>query len=109
MIGARGGRLDVERLEQSPAFGYGAAAAQSMLEGASPTLETAARILRAARQEGRYPTQYSNVFDLRRGEIVLHRFQVSEAPVRLSLSQELARGAHVYDLASLWEPPANRR
>jgi hypothetical protein len=80
-----------------------------MLAGASPTLDAAVRVLRASRQEGRYPTQYSNVFDLRRGEIVLYRFQSSDEPVRLSLAEELARPAHVFDLASLWPPRADRR
>jgi hypothetical protein len=109
VIGARDGRLHVERLERSRAFGYGGGIAAPMLEGARPTLEAAARILLAARQEGQYPTQYSNVFDLRRGEIVLYRFQDSGDPVRLSLAQELAHPAHAFDLASLWHPPAARR
>jgi hypothetical protein len=109
VIGARDGRLHVERRERSRAFGYGAEVAARALEGASPTLDTAARILRAAQQKGRYPTQYSNVFDLRRGEIVLYRFQHSEEPVRLSLAQELARPAHAFDLASLWHSRARRR
>jgi hypothetical protein len=109
VIGARDGRLHVERLEGSRAFGYGAEIAARMLEGASPTLDTAARILRAARQEGPFPTQYSNVFDLRRGEIVVYRFQESEGPVRLSLPEELARPAHAFDLASLRQSLANRR
>lgn len=102
VIGARDGRLHVERLASSRAFGYAAGIAARMLDGASATQETAARILRAARQQGRFPTQYSNVFDLKRGEIVVYRFQESEDPVRLSLTEELARPAHAFDLASLF-------
>jgi hypothetical protein len=109
VIGARDGRLHVERLRRSRAFGYGAEIAAGMLESTPPTLDRAARILRAARQEGRYPTQYSNVFDLTRGEIVVYRFQDSEEPVRLSLLAELTRPAHAFDLASLRQSLANRR
>jgi hypothetical protein len=46
---------------------------------------------------------------LRRGEIVVYRFQESEGPVRLSLPEELARPAHAFDLASLRQSLANRR
>jgi hypothetical protein len=109
VIGAKDGRLRVERGARSRAFGYGGETATGMLDRASPTVETAARILRAVRQAGRYPTQYSNVFDLKRGEIVLYRFQDSDEPVRMSLGEELARPAHAFDLASLWRSPARRR
>jgi hypothetical protein len=109
VIGARDGRLHVERLIRSRAFGYGAEIAAGMLEGAPPTLDRAARILRAARQRGQYPTQYSNVFDLTSGEIVVYRFQDSEEPVRLSLHHELTRPAHAFDLASRRHSLANPR
>lgn len=48
------------------------------------------------------------MFDLKGGEIVVYRFQDSEQPVRLSLSEELARPPHAFDLASLRQSLANR-
>ncbi len=56
VIGARDGRLPVERLDRSRAFGYGGDVATRMLGDSRVTVEWAARILRAARQEGRFPS-----------------------------------------------------
>ncbi len=101
VISARDGRLQVDRLERSRAFGYGGEVATRMLGNTPVGVDGAALILRAARQEGRFPTQYSNVFDLKGGDIFIYRFQVSERPVRLRLTEELARPAHGFDLAAL--------
>ena len=100
VIGARDGRLHVERLDRSRAFGYGGDIATGMLGAARVTVDWAAGMLRAARQEGRFPTQYSNVFDLNSGDIFIYRFHASGRPVRLRLEEELAR-PHTYDLATL--------
>ncbi len=108
VLSARDGRLVIDRLDRSRAFGYGGEVATGMLSAAAVTVEAAAGILRAARQSGRFPTQYSNVFDLKTGEIFIYRFQASERPVRLRLYEELARPAHGYDLASLQDRPAAR-
>jgi hypothetical protein len=101
VIGARDGRLRVERLDRSRAFGYGGEIVTRMLDGAPVSVETAARLLQAARQQGRFATQYSNVFDLRNGDILIYRFRDSDRPIRLRLADELARPAHVYELAAL--------
>src|SRR5262245_35150510 len=68
-----------------------------------PTLANAAAILKAARQEGKYATKYSNVFDLKSGEIFLFRFPDQNDAVRLDLAEELNKGGHLYDVPGLRE------
>jgi hypothetical protein len=109
VIGARDGRLQIERLARSRAFGYRGDLVTGMLSTAQVNVDWAAGMLRAARQGGRFPTQYSNVFDLKTGDIFVYRFQASDRPVRLRLADELARGAHTYDLAVLQQQMARTR
>jgi hypothetical protein len=59
--------------------------------------------LKAARQEGKYATKYSNVFDLNSGEIFLFRFPDHNDAVKLDLAEELKKGGHFYDIPSLRE------
>lgn len=104
VIGARKGRLHVERSGQSCAFGYRGSVARELLTRrpeSSPT--NAIAILRASRQEGQFATKYSNVFDLRNGEIILHGPPDWEKPVRLHLEDELKKGGHYYDLPRIDE------
>lgn len=110
VLGARDGKLQIEKREQSRAFGYRGALATRMLEeDCKPTLANASTILKAAMQEGKYATKYSNVFDLKRGEIYLFRFPDQEKAVKLNLAEELKKGGHFYDIprlsAQLTEPP----
>jgi hypothetical protein len=62
-------------------------------------------ILDATHQSGRYPTQYSNVYDLRRGLVyVFHRHDYDRAVV-IDLQEELEEGAHTDYLAALFAEP----
>jgi len=62
----------------------------------SPT--NAIAILQASKQEGPYATKYSNVFDLKNGEVFLYGPPNWDKPVRLDLAEELKRGGHYFDL-----------
>ncbi len=66
-------------------------------------------IVRQARQAGPYATKYSNVFDLKTGNITLLPIPGDEDVVTLNLASELVKGAHYYDLpqikTELAQPP----
>src|SRR4051812_35368694 len=71
-IGATDGHVEFDRALQCRGFGAGQQALSNMLtKTTEPTLPNAARILRAARSEGQYATKYSNVYDLKSGDIYL--------------------------------------
>jgi Acyl-coenzyme A:6-aminopenicillanic acid acyl-transferase len=101
-IRARNGRLDAHIMKQSCGFGYSDAILDKMLaENSTPTLTNAANILRAAKQEGRNATKYSNVFDLKSGDIFLFRFPERPQAVKLNLAEELKKGRHFYDIPKI--------
>ncbi|MFC2161217.1 DUF3471 domain-containing protein [Acidobacteriota bacterium] len=66
------------------------------------TLDVFRKIFAATHQEGQYPTQYSNIYDLKNGLIYIYHFHNYENVVVLNLSEELEKGKHTYDLASLF-------
>jgi hypothetical protein len=102
VIGARNGKLHVASLRQSRGFGYGRTALERELaKSPEPTVANGAAILRACRQPGEGGTKYSNVFDLKTGEIVLFPFPDRSESVTLNLAAELAKGPHFYDIANL--------
>jgi hypothetical protein len=99
VIGARNGQLSVERKRESRALGYRGDLAETMLtRNPEPTISNAATILRAAVQEGQYATKYSNVFDLKTGDIYLYRFPEQSEGIKLNLTEELKKGRHFYDI-----------
>ena len=59
-------------------------------------------ILAASHQEGQFPTQYSTIYDLKKGLIYVYHFHNYENVVVLDLKEELAKGKHTVDLASLF-------
>ena len=110
VIQAREGRLHIVRARDCRGFGYNGAMVTKMLETTrEPNVATAAEILRAAAQEGQYATRYSNVFDLRSGDIFIFHPPGRQDPVKLNLADELKKAEHFYDLpnlvAQLAEPP----
>ena len=70
------------------------------------TLDLMRDVLDATHQEGEFATKYSNVYDLKRGFIHLYRNHDFERVVTVSLSSELALGAHKVKLADLFAAPA---
>lgn len=77
--------------------------ARSLLESSKPVdVSLFRRILADTHQEGTYPTQYSNIYDLKNGIIYLYSFHNYESVVVLNLKEELAKGRRVIDLKSLF-------
>ncbi len=103
IIGAKDGKLHVERADRCRGFGYGKKTLDKMLaKDATPALTNGFNILRACRQQGQYATKYSNVFDLKSGDIFLYPSSGREdRPATLHLSAELAKGGHYYDMPQI--------
>jgi len=104
IIGAKDGKLQVEQASQCRGFGYGQRTLDKML--ASPQEPTAAngfRILRACAQKGQYATKYSNVYDLKSGDIFLLPFPDRDDEVKFNLAVELKKGGHYYDMPQIHE------
>jgi hypothetical protein len=80
--------------------------ATTMLEG-SPALSVEyIRDVMAAVHQNRRPSQtvYTNVYDLANRMIYLYYFSDYEHVVVIDLEEELAKGAHAYDLPALFPP-----
>jgi hypothetical protein len=108
VIGATYGRLVAEKMKRSRGLGLGFGmrgdfVAKMVAEEPEPTSTNAAIILKAARQEGKYATKYSNVFNLKSGAIFVFRSPSRDDVVECDLARELKRGPHFYDIPSLRE------
>jgi len=102
IIGGKDGKLQVEQANQCRGFGYGAQTLDKMLtKSTEPTVRNGAKILRAALQKGQYATKYSNVFDLKSGDIFLFPFPDRDDEVKLNLAVELKKGGHYYDMPQI--------
>jgi tetratricopeptide (TPR) repeat protein len=78
---------------------------QAMLGGIDrPTVESVRDVLAAVHQEGTYPTQYSNVYDLKNRTIYLYHFHNFANVVKIDLEAELEKGARIVDLPALFPP-----
>jgi hypothetical protein len=84
--------------------------ASEMLEGSQElSVEYMRDVMAAVHQdEQRSPTVYTNVYDLANRIVYLYQFFDYEHVVVLDLGEELAKGAHAYDLPALF-PPTQRR
>ncbi len=99
IIGAKDGRLHVEKANQCRGFGYGQRTLDEMLaKNPEPAVASGAKILRACVQKGQCATKYSNVFDLKSGDISLVLFPDQDEGVQLNLGAELEKGGHYYDI-----------
>ena len=67
-----------------------------------PSVEGMRDVLAAVHQEGKYSTQYSNVYDLTNGVVYTYHFHNFTNVVKLDLKEELAKGARTVDLPSLF-------
>jgi hypothetical protein len=59
-------------------------------------------ILSATHQEGRYPTQDSSIYDLKKGIISLFYYHNFEEFIAINLKEELKKGSHSYYLRDLF-------
>ncbi len=78
--------------------------ATDMLEKAGPdiSVDLVRRILAATHAEGKYPTLYSNVYDLKRRVMYLYHFHNFENVVPIDLNAELKKGRRTLELPSLF-------
>ena len=104
IIGARDGKLLVEQSRQCRGFGYRRSTVDRML--ANPPAATVAngmKILRACKQAGEFGTKYSNVFDLRNGDIIIFPGGADNDATmeKLNLATEFLKPAHYYDIPNI--------
>lgn len=102
VIGARNGELLFVQRRDSRGFGYARAALERELaKSPAPRFDHAADILRTCVQPGEGGTKYSNIFDLKTGDLVLLSATPGAEAVTLNLGRELEQGGHYYDLPRL--------
>ena len=59
-------------------------------------------VLDATHQEGKYPTQYSNIYDLKNSQIYLFHYHNYEEFIKIDLVNELNKGYRSFDLPDLF-------
>jgi hypothetical protein len=102
IIGAKDGKLQIEEGSQCRGFGYGQRTLDRMLATTpEPTVANGAGILRACLQDGKNGTKYSNIFDLKSGDIHLFQPWKLSDGVKLNLAAELTKGEHYYDIPQI--------
>ena len=85
--------------------------ASSMLDraGGDISVDLFRRILAATHQDGPFPTQYSNVYDLRSRTMYLYYFHDYDHVVTINLDEELKKGPHLLEMPKLFPANAARR
>ena len=106
-ISAGDGELQVELDGHCRGFGYGEEILEATLTpNSEATVANGFKILRDCRQTGAHATRYSNIYDLKRGDIFLYPFPDRDDEVKLNLTVELQKGAHYYDMPAIKEEMA---
>lgn len=101
IIGARAGKVYAERSASCRGFGYGNEPLQKILsKKPRVAVDEGLKILRACAQEGDYATKYSNIFDLKTGDMHILPAGGKES-FKLNFKEELAKGGHFYDIPQL--------
>ena len=104
IIGAKDGKLQVEKEHQCRGFGYGGITLNTLLAlYPEATVTNGFSILRNCRQAGQFATRYSSIYDLNSRAIYLYPFPERDDEVRLNLALELKKGGHYYDMPLLLE------
>ena len=107
IIGAKDGKLQVESDNQCRGFGFGRQTLDAALQRhPESTVANGFKILRDCRQQGQYATKYSNVYDLKTGDIFLYPFSGRDDEVKFSLAVELQKGGHYYDMPQVQQEMA---
>lgn len=102
IVGAKDGKLQIEKSSQCRGFGYGQRTLDKMLATTpEPTATQGAGILRACLQDGMQATKYSNIFDLKSGKIHIFQPRKQSEEVKLNLATELKKGEHYYDIPQI--------
>jgi hypothetical protein len=101
ILGAKQGALQVEEATECRGFGYGQRVLDKMLKPPpKPTVDNGIDILRACAQHGEDATKYSNIFDLKSGEVFLFPASHSNG-LKFNLPAELKKGPHYYDMPKI--------
>ena len=104
IIGARDGQLQVEQENRCRGFGFGQRRLDvALARNPRPMVADAFKILRDCRQTGQYATKYSNIYDLKTGDIFLYPLPARDEEVQLNLAVELKKGPHYYDQPQIRE------
>ena len=104
IIGATNGQLQVEADNQCRGFGHGGRMLDAALaKQPQPTVADGFNLLRDCRQTGPNATKYSNIYDLKSGDIYLHPIPTQDDEVTFNLAAELRKGAHYYELPQIKE------
>jgi len=104
VIGAKGGELLFEQSTHTRGIGAGGERLQEMLaKSPPPVVASGSQILRACAQKDICVTLYSNIFDLKSGDIFLYPFSGRDDVFTLNLTTELGKGGHYYDMTALRE------
>ena len=104
IIGAKDGKLQVEKEHQCRGFGYGGMTLKTLLAMyPEATVTNGFSILRNCRQKGQFATKYSNIYDLKSGDIYLYPLPERDDEVKLNLAAELKKGAHYFDTPQIQE------
>ena len=102
VIGAHDGKLQIDRSKRSRGFGYAFQTFRDCFAKDSAfTAANGASILRACLQEGKFATKYSNMFDLKSGDIHLYQFHQHVESRRMNLAVELAKGGHYFEMPQI--------
>ena len=80
---------------------------QKMLENSEINIALFRDILEETHEEGKYKTQYSNIYDLRNGIIYLYYFHDYTNCIKLDLKEELKKGKRTVEMHKLF--PDNKQ
>lgn len=75
---------------------------QLLKETDGNTIDFCKQVLAATHQEGKYPTVYSNIYDLENKLVYVYHFHNYQNEVVIDLAKELIKGARRIDLPSLF-------
>jgi hypothetical protein len=100
IVGWNDGKVAITRGDGGlQVMGWGREPAQRKLgEMRVLSIRSVASALSASIQDGEYPTQYSNVYDLQRGDVYVYLFHQKLPAVKLNLKRELGKGNHFYNI-----------
>jgi hypothetical protein len=102
IIGAQDGKIFYDMMNKSRGFGYGGEKLDKLLaDMPEPTVRNSVSILQACQQKGYAATKYSNIFNLKSGDIHLYALPQADTDVFLNLASELKKGAHYYDIPQI--------
>ena len=104
IIGAHDGKLAVEQEDRCRGFGYGQRPLDiALAKHPEVTVAEGFKILKDCRQGDTYATKYSNIFDLKTGDIFLYPVPGGDDEVTLNIAAELKKGPHYYEMPKIKE------